>query len=76
METMETDRRRLETLRRAADKRAQRSYEDARRRMDALEKSLTLIIRSLEPGKYTVDERRAEEYRLGVNIGRKLIDRT
>jgi hypothetical protein len=71
----QSDRRREDISRRAADKRAQRNYDDARRRIVALEKALALIVGSVPAGGYSVDPQRATEYRQGIDIGRSLIER-
>lgn len=74
--TAQADRRHTESSRRAADKRAQRYYDDARRRIDALEKALALIVRSMAPGEYAVDQHKFPEYRKGIDIGRGLLDKS
>ncbi len=67
-----TDRRAHEP-RRGADARAERNYDAMRRRMDGLEKALTLIVGSIVPGTHIVDQTKAGDYRLGIDIGRSLL---
>jgi len=66
------ERRALEQ-RRGADARAERSYDNARRRLDALEKALSLIAGGMVPGTYQVDPTRTSEYRRGIDIARSLL---
>jgi len=66
------ERRALEP-RRGSDARAERSYDNARRRLDALEKALSLIAHGMVPGTYQVDPTKSSEYRLGIDIARSLL---
>ena len=59
--------------RRGADARAERNYDAVRRRLDGLEKALTLIVGSMVPGTHLVDNTKATDYRLGIDIGRSLL---
>ena len=59
--------------RRGADARAERSYDNARRRLDAVEKALSLIAGAMIPGTYQVDPTKTSEYRLGIDIARSLL---
>lgn len=69
METIE--RRRVD--RRAAEAREERNYGVARRRILALEKALELLVGSLTPGEYSVDLRRINQYRQGIDVARALL---
>lgn len=72
METIE--RRKVE--RRAAEAREARearTYAVNRRRIIALEKALDLVLRSLTPGEYSVDERKVAQYRQGIDVARALL---
>ena len=66
------ERRSLEP-RRGSDARAERSYDAARRRIDGLEKALTLIAGSMMPGSHQVDQAKVGQYRLGIDIARSLL---
>jgi hypothetical protein len=58
--------------RRGSD-RAERSYEAARRRIDGLEKALSLIAGSMIPGSHQVDQSKLADFRLGIDIARSLL---
>jgi hypothetical protein len=66
------ERRSLEP-RRGSDARAERSYDAARRRIDGLEKALTLIAGSMTPGSHQVDQGKVGQFRLGIDIARSLL---
>ena len=59
--------------RRGSDARAERSYDAARRRMDGLEKALSLIAGSMIPGSHQVDPSKLADFRLGIDIARSLL---
>lgn len=65
--------RRADELRRGNDARAERSYAAARRRMDGLEKALSLIAGSMIPGSHHVDQSKLADFRLGIDIARSLL---
>ena len=65
--------RRAHEPRRGSDARAERSYDAARRRLDGLEKALSLIVGAIVPGTHIVDATKAADYRLGIDIGRSLL---
>jgi len=65
--------RRAHEPRRGTDARAERSYDAMRRRLDGLEKALSLIVGSIVPGTHIVDATKATDYRLGIDIGRSLL---
>ncbi len=65
--------RRAQEPRRGADARAERSFDATRRRLDGLEKALTLIVGSIVPGTHIVDATKAADYKLGIDIGRSLL---
>ena len=67
-----SDRRSLEQ-RRGVDARSERNYDAVRRRLDGLEKALTLIVGSIVPGTHLVDSTKAADYKLGIDIGRSLL---
>jgi hypothetical protein len=69
METLE--RRKID--RRAAEAREARTYAVNRRRIIALEKALDLLVGSLAPGEYSVDERKIAQYRRGIDVARALL---
>jgi hypothetical protein len=58
---------------RRSDARAERSYDAARRRMDGLEKALSLIAGSMIPGSHQVDQTKVADFRLGIDIARSLL---
>jgi hypothetical protein len=66
-----TERRKID--RRAAEERGARTYALNRRRIIALEKALDLVIGSLKPGEYAVDERKIAQYRQGIDVARALL---
>jgi len=66
------ERRSLEP-RRGSDARAERNYDAVRRRLDGLEKALSLIVGSIVPGTHIVDNTKSADFRLGVDIGRSLL---
>jgi hypothetical protein len=66
------ERRSLEP-RRGSDARTERSYDAARRRIDGLEKALTLIAGSMMPGSHQVDQGKVGQFRLGIDIARSLL---
>jgi hypothetical protein len=59
--------------RRGSDARAERSYDAARRRMDGLEKALSLIAGSMIPGSHQVDPSKLADFRLGIDVARSLL---
>jgi hypothetical protein len=59
--------------RRGSDARAERSYDAARRRMDGLEKALSLIAGSMIPGSHQVDQSKLADFRLGIDVARSLL---
>ena len=59
--------------RRGSDARAERSYDAARRRMDGLEKALSLIAGSMIPGSHQVDQSKLADFRRGIDIARSLL---
>jgi hypothetical protein len=59
--------------RRGSDARTERTYDAARRRMDGLEKALSLIAGSMVPGSHQVDQSKLAEFRLGIDIARSLL---
>jgi hypothetical protein len=59
--------------RRGSDARAERSYDAARRRIDGLEKALSLIAGSMIPGSHHVDQSKLADFRLGIDIARSLL---
>jgi len=69
METIE--RRQID--RRTAEAREERTYLVARRRIIALEKALDLLLDSLTPGEYSVDLRKVNQYRKGIDVARALL---
>lgn len=69
METLE--RRKID--RRGADLREERAYVAARRRIVALEKALSLLVGSLAPGEYNVDQQKIAQYRQGIDVARSLL---
>ena len=67
-----TERRSFEP-RRGSDARTERSYDAARRRMDGLEKALSLIAGAMIPGSHQVDQSKIADFRLGIDIARSLL---
>ena len=65
--------RRSDEPRRGSDARAERSYDAVRRRMDGLEKALSLIAGSMIPGSHQVDQSKLADFRLGIDIARALM---
>ena len=65
--------RRSDEPRRGSDARAERSYDAVRRRMDGLEKALSLIAGSLIAGTHQVDQSKLADFRLGIDIARALM---
>ena len=65
--------RRTQEPRRGTDARAERAYDAARRRLDGLEKALSLIAGSMVPGAHQVDPTKAGDFRLGIDIARSLL---
>ena len=65
--------RRAHEPRRGSDARAERSYDGVRRRMDGLEKALSLIAGSMIPGSHQVDQTKLADFRLGIDIARALM---
>ena len=59
--------------RRGSDARAERNYDAARRRIDGLEKALTLIAGAMMPGGHQVDQTKVGQFRLGIDIARSLL---
>ncbi len=59
--------------RRGGDARAERSYDAVRRRIDGLEKALSLIAGSMIPGSHQVDQSKLADFRLGIDIARSLL---
>jgi hypothetical protein len=57
----------------AREAREARTYAVARRRILALEKALDLVVGSLAPGEYSVDERKIAQYRQGIDVARALL---
>jgi hypothetical protein len=69
METIE--RRKID--RRSAEAREERTYAVARRRIIALEKALDMMVGSLAPGEYFVDQQKITQYRKGIDVARSLL---
>jgi hypothetical protein len=65
--------RRSHKPRRGSDARVERSYDAVRRRMDGLEKALSLIAGSMIPGSHQVDQSKLADFRLGIDIARSLL---
>ena len=65
--------RRSTEPRRGSDARVERSYDAARRRIDGLEKALTMIAGSMMPGSHQVDQGKIGQFRLGIDIARSLL---
>ena len=65
--------RRVQEPRRGSDARAERAYDAARRRLDGLEKALSLIAASMVPGAHQVDPSKERDFRLGIDIARSLL---
>ena len=65
--------RRSSEPRRGNDARVERNYDVARRRIDGLEKALTLIAGSMMPGSHQVDQAKVGQFRLGIDIARSLL---
>ena len=65
--------RRSHEPRRGSDTRSERSYDAVRRRMDGLEKALSLIAGSMIPGSHQVDQSKLADFRLGIDIARSLL---
>jgi hypothetical protein len=70
---METIERRKVPDRRAIEAREERTYLVARRRIIALEKALALMVGSLAPGEYFVDQTKVAQYRQGIDVARALL---
>ena len=65
--------RRTSEPRRGSDARVERNYDAARRRIDGLEKALTLIAGAMMPGSHQVDQGKVGQFRLGIDIARSLL---
>ncbi|MGZ5038846.1 MAG: hypothetical protein ACXWF0_19220 [Usitatibacter sp.] len=65
--------RRAEAPRRGSDARTERNYDAVRRRMDGLEKALSLIAGAIIPGSHQVDQTKLADFRLGIDIARSLL---
>ena len=65
--------RRAVEPRRGSDARVERSYDAVRRRMDGLEKAVSLIAGSMIPGSHQVDQTKIADFRLGIDIARSLL---
>lgn len=65
--------RRSHEPRRGSDARVERSYDAVRRRMDGLEKALSLIAGAMIPGSHQVDQTKLADFRLGIDIARALL---
>jgi hypothetical protein len=65
--------RRSDEPRRGSDARVERSYDAVRRRMDGMEKALSLIAGAMVPGSHQVDQTKLADFRLGIDIARSLM---
>ena len=71
--TIDLERRRNESDRRAAEGREERNYLAARRRVVALEKALGMMLGALVPNQHAVDPGKVVQFRQGIEVARALL---